>query len=262
MKRTIQILILGFIFINGYGQKNKIQTETLYYDSKKTVIFSEKSFYKSGRKQILHGDFKEYYRNGQLMAIRTYDNGLLTGKWIKYYESGQVLFESNYKNGLCYRDYKKYYENGALMIEATCQSDKLDILKYGFPDGKYVISKQRLDSTTYYELYSNNRELINSAENDWEIFEDSSNFNCEFKTIQLNYPLILIDQQLEGLVIVKLFINKSGELINIEPIAGFHEEAIKETIREFKKNKCYMIRCKNGEPSDYELIFAVNFKII
>lgn len=262
MKRTIQILIFGFIFINGYGQKNKIQTETLYFDSQKTMISSEKTFYKSGRKQILHGDYREYYRNGQLMTERTYFNGELTGKWIEYYESGQILFESNYSNGECFGKYSKYYENGTLMLEGTCQGDKLDILKHGFPDGKYAISVERPDSTNHYELYSNTGQLISSAENDWKIFDDSSKFNCDFKTIQISYPPILVDQQLEGIVIIKLFISETGELIRIEPVAGFHDEAIKETIREFNKNKCYMIRYKNGEPSDYELIFGVTFKMI
>jgi len=261
MKKTIQILILGFIFINGYGQKNKIQTETFYYDLQKTVISSEKSFYKSGRKQILHGDFKEYYRNGQLMTKKTYDNGVLTGAWIEYYESGQVLLESKYLKGKCNGDYKKYYENGAMMIEAKCQNDKLEVLRYGFPDGKYAIKKVSQDSTSYYELFDKSGLKVENTNSDFKKLEQSTYTNCKI-VAEFRYPELLIEKQLEGLVILKLTIDINGRLKNVEPLAGFHEEAIKESVMSINKNGCYEIKYKDNTPIEYNMIIPIIYQII
>jgi antitoxin component YwqK of YwqJK toxin-antitoxin module len=225
------------------------------------MIASEKSFYTKGRKHVLHGDYKEYYHNGQLKIIRNYDNGELSGKWFEYYESGQVLLESYYSKGERYGAFKKYYENGEIMIEANYQNDMLSVFKYGFPDGKYAIRKSTNDITNYYELYDKSGQILDTTITDIDSIDSRSNQDCKI-TGKFKYPELLIEQQLEGLVIIEITIGVDGRIREIIPLAGFHKEAIKDAIRSIDRNGCSQIMLKNGIPIEHKIRMPILYEFL
>ena len=86
----------GGELINGY----------LY---KKDTLLAEGMILFDGNYQ---GDWKEYYKTGELRATGTYEDGVKTGKWTYYYKSGKKEQEGNFKNNQLSGQWTWYYENG------------------------------------------------------------------------------------------------------------------------------------------------------
>ena len=79
-----------------------------YHDKEKTKIKSE-VFMTNGKKE---GEYKSYYKNGELHEKVNYIDGLKQGIEKSYYDNGQLFVEVNYiddkKNGI----FKSYHING------------------------------------------------------------------------------------------------------------------------------------------------------
>lgn len=52
-----------------------------------------------GSRWVREGIFREYHRNGQVIAEGMYANGKEQGIWREYYENGQLAAEGYYENG-------------------------------------------------------------------------------------------------------------------------------------------------------------------
>ena len=260
MKALLQILIFFSIVLNLSAQDKKIQTETNYFYNT-TQVHAEREYYLKRRKQVYHGESKEYYKNGNLKSFKIYKNGNINGKWIEYYESGQINSECSILNEEYAGAYEKFYENGNSKVKGEYIDGELKITQYGFPDGKFAIKTHKIDSLPNYELYDKFGSRIYPIDTNLTPFDDSINTNCKFK-ISFQGPKTIEEEQLPGLVIVKLKIDSDGKLINIEKIAGFHEDAVKSVINTFQNHKCYFIRYRNGKAVEYEYLYVVNFELI
>lgn len=94
--------------------ENKIHIEENYY---RNGSLKEKYefFVNDETKLVFHGDYKEYYSNGNLKKQGTFKKGYKSGEWIFYYENGIVesrrIFDSN---NYGYSEGKQifYYDNG------------------------------------------------------------------------------------------------------------------------------------------------------
>ena len=63
----------------------------------------------------LHGDYIEFYENGQVSYKITYENGIRQGKSITYLENGKIIEETNYIDGKKEKDHLFYDEKGKLI---------------------------------------------------------------------------------------------------------------------------------------------------
>jgi uncharacterized protein len=98
-------VILGFSV--GCGSKHKTKEE--YYPDGKL-----KAVYTYNDAGLLDGEVKKYFPNGKFLSEEIYKNNELDGISRVYYESGKAESEGQYKDGKLDGIYKSYYENGNL----------------------------------------------------------------------------------------------------------------------------------------------------
>jgi len=58
------------------------------------------------------GEWKEYFKTGELKAIGKYEDGIKSGKWVFYYKSGKKEQEGSFKNNIPYGEWNWFYLNG------------------------------------------------------------------------------------------------------------------------------------------------------
>ena len=75
---------------DSQGRQHGIWEE--YYSG---ILWKTKKYLKGE----LHGEQKEYYTDGRLLSIKTYEMGVRSGLTIGYYEDGQVSWKGQYLNG-------------------------------------------------------------------------------------------------------------------------------------------------------------------
>ena len=113
--------------IRRYKIEDELKVVEVYNDNEimKLEYFQEilrrKINYKDGQ---LHGEYKEFYENGQLGIVSNYKNGKLEGEYKHFRENGVLDFEANYKDGKREGEYKTYYENGNLAMTCNYENDK------------------------------------------------------------------------------------------------------------------------------------------
>ena len=105
----------------------------------------------------LHGDYIEFYENGQVSYEITYENGLRQGKSITYLENGKIIGETNYIDG---KKEGKSLETFTDMIQkkANYKNNKIDgdMFLY-YPSGKllqkrsFINGKREGELIEYYE---------------------------------------------------------------------------------------------------------------
>ncbi len=157
--------------------------------------------------------------------------------------------------------YVKYYPNGQMMVEGYKTKDNFNVNKYGFEDGSYAI-KQRDSSHIYYNLYSSSDNFICSTRDTVNQFDKIERCNCpKVQSTSYTYPGKLEKLGLEGIVILRLWIDTEGKLEKIEPLKGFHEQAINAAIQSVKKINCYGRALKNNIPVEYQVIQVINYNL-
>jgi hypothetical protein len=216
-------------------------------------IASEKN-YKNGKLDGL----SKFYDFGKIKNEINYSGGKLNGPY-KTYNNGKIESEVNYINDSIKGKYIKYYSNGQIMIEGNKIKNTLEVNKFGFDDGSYVIV-QKDGHNAYYQLFSSSGDLIISTKDMDGKFDKQIWCDCpkEQSTI-FEYPEKLKNSNLEGIVLLKLLIGIDGKIKKIDPIKGFNDSAIDKTIESVKKINCYGIGLKNDVPVEYELIYPVTY---
>jgi len=88
-------------------------------DDEAEGIAISRGFYENGRVEYEviakdgnaeYGIFKDYYKNGQLKALRSFKNDEYHGIYISYNENGQLVFIGIYEDGKLI-DWKDYHED-------------------------------------------------------------------------------------------------------------------------------------------------------
>lgn len=67
----------------------------------------------------LHGEYKEWWDNGQLMIQGYYTNGKLHGEYKTWWDNGQLDTQCMYSNGLRTGEYTSWHKNGKLQLKKT-----------------------------------------------------------------------------------------------------------------------------------------------
>ncbi len=128
------LYLLGSLFFLVTACNNGLETvETeddygylIKYTRRKTDYAKEGLYiksYENGKKyeeasyqnDLLHGERKLYYENGQVQIVETYVAGEFEGPYKTFYENGQLQLEGQYKNKEATGEWKKYYDTSELM---------------------------------------------------------------------------------------------------------------------------------------------------
>jgi len=235
--KILRILIILLFVSEAYGQGRKIQIEKTYWDSSHQIS-SEVSFYKKRGKHIYHGDYKEYNQNGRLLSISSFVNGKRVGNLVKY------------------------YDNGKMMVEKEEQNNELNIVKYGFQDGKYALIYKTKNGQNFYKVFDSLGNFVYSTDTSSTNKAYTTLTNKITCTIKLDsYPETLVLEQLEGLVIVKLKCNSTGKVLDIEPLDSFHENALRTVIESIKKSDCYKKETELNLIETHSIIFVNRFEM-
>lgn len=63
---------------------------------------------------ILEGERKIYYSNGQIQYLERYSNGQYEGKYQAFHENGKLALEGQYENNAMTGEWLGYYDNGQM----------------------------------------------------------------------------------------------------------------------------------------------------
>jgi antitoxin component YwqK of YwqJK toxin-antitoxin module len=83
------------------------------------------------------GEWKQYYKNGQLKKSENWVHGKEEGRWTRYYEDGQMESRATYRDGELHGLFETWYKNGQKESEVTYKENK----RHGrcskwYPDGQ------------------------------------------------------------------------------------------------------------------------------
>jgi antitoxin component YwqK of YwqJK toxin-antitoxin module len=155
LKKNITLLFFCFISIISYSQTtndsinrtdaegkrqgkwiitNKIAQKVGYADNQKV----EDGIYVDGKKK---GIWREYYANGNLKSVITYENNFPNGYVIMYHENGKIKEEGNWKNRRWIGAYKFYHENGQVAYDFNYADNgkRVGSQKYFYENGELMI---------------------------------------------------------------------------------------------------------------------------
>jgi antitoxin component YwqK of YwqJK toxin-antitoxin module len=149
-------------FINGNGQDvseisgiPKNGRDGLWVFKYETGQKDQESIYKSGK---INGEFKSFFKNGNIETIDTRVNDIANGVYRKYFENGKLKEEGNFNNNKVHGIVKKYNESGNLLYEVNYDKGiKNGIEREFFTSGKtkkefqYKNGKQDGLCKDYYE---------------------------------------------------------------------------------------------------------------
>jgi antitoxin component YwqK of YwqJK toxin-antitoxin module len=146
------------IVIKTFNANNTIATVKFY--SVEGVLESTGEM--QGKNRI--GKWLYFQPDGKtLMIEENYENGVLNGEFKSYYKTGQITEILNYKNGELHGNTKRYADNGALLDDLNYKEGKLQGL------AKYYNIEGQLIYTGNYE----NDEKVG----EWEYFENGKKEN-------------------------------------------------------------------------------------
>ena len=130
------------------------------------IVGATSDVYPSGKPKIympynvngeLHGDYIEFYENGNISYKITYENGVRQGKSITYLENGKIIGETNYIDG---KKEGKSLEalKGMIQMKTNYKNNKIhgDMFLY-YPSGKllqkrsFINGKAEGELVEYYE---------------------------------------------------------------------------------------------------------------
>ncbi len=212
-------------------------------------------FYSDLESEVKHGHFTFYYKNGNVSYHGDYDKGAKVGKWVEFYESSQKKEEGNYEmmidsttkyfpinywNKLGEQTLIEgngtYYQNLSSFEDSVKQSGPMvNHKKEGVWKGEYKKSGYRFEETYKNDsLISGTTTDINGKEYNYDLITVYPRHKKDmYKLISENfmYPQALIDSGVQGIVFIKLTIEKDGNVSDIKLIKGPHETLNKEAIR-------------------------------
>ena len=100
----------------------------------------------------LHGDYIEFYEDGNISYKITYENGIRHGKSISYLENGKIIGETNYIDGKKEGKSLETFE-GMIQMKANYKNNKIDgdMFLY-YPSGKLLQKRSFINGKAEGEL--------------------------------------------------------------------------------------------------------------
>jgi TonB family protein len=286
MKRFLPVLFLGFsIILNGqkyyldeYKASLVDSSKAKFYeiiDKVNNKSFKKTTFYLTGEKESefnfvksqagkgisylwylgapgitfeREGDFRSWYKNGQLKSQTSDNNGIGNTKNNSWYESGKMESEENFISGKQEGKSYKWFENGQLKSECNYLNGQYngEIITYwqnGLIKRKDQYLKGKFENGFCYDSLGNEIKhfelevMPKYSGGDKQLLKDVSN--------KLEYPINSRDAGIQGRVIIRFAVDKIGDLTDLEVMAGINEELNLEAIRVIRTIKKF-------EPGRYD----------
>jgi TonB family protein len=238
--------------VNGY-----------YLDGKK--LFSAYSLTKSFPLK-LQGRYTTYFRNGNKMSARDFENGELTGEQTRYYPNGRFYNKQSYVTTLDTTElllqdcsdstgnvltkngngiWINYNDNFTLEIE------KGKVVN-GLRDSVWTIAEAY--GGPYKEVYKNGK-IFNNPSEDQKIFtsvEQVPEFPggiaafYTFLNKNIQYPTDARRNNTQGRVIISFVVEKDGSLTNVKVARGIGDGCDEEAVRVIKSCPKWKPGMQNG----------------
>jgi TonB family protein len=219
--------------------------------------------YSSLKRDIKEGKFTWYYKNGNISKVCEYINNEIYGVNKSYYESGQIKEEGYYVHGEPDGIYKSYYKSGHVDVEAFYKmGEKNGVYKFYYESGRIYCSGMcvmgKKDGEFLY-YYDEDSLLVRRKEN-YSIDELKAGYcytpegkdTTYFPYIEipefpggeksmkgylaqeLSYPEDARESGIEGRVVVRFTVLKTGKIDSIEILKGVYPS--------LDEMACYVVR--------------------
>lgn len=224
-------LVITLLLLTSCVQNTKLITEK---GEKKAKL---KYHVLKDAKEVKHGLYKSYYKDGTLTSEGNYHNDKREGVWTYYDLDGDVSEVYKYQNGTILR--RTQYKKGILIYISNYEFGKIKLYEEFEEDGS-------IRSTSFYE----NGELI-KTEKEVEILEyfeskkviitydkqTGKRKDVKIKMPLLKYPPIAVENNIPGKVVYKITSKGDCTSLKIEPIEPskykFYNNAAKLIVEEY-----------------------------
>ncbi len=156
-------------------------------DSIELVWYNDGSLYKKieKRKELYHGTYKVFFRNGQISQIGNYNEGYRVGKWFYYFPDGKIylivsyekepynqeIFTINGSYGNENGEYIRYYSNGKIeekgyYLAGNLHGKRIHFYKNGKKQFEITYKNGKKDGIAqYFDLSGNLKKIVEYKDN-------------------------------------------------------------------------------------------------
>ncbi len=210
--------------------------------SKTGKIISSSSLYlkfkKNANKALI-----ESYTSGKITwndpSIEEYIERIKDGTYKEWYENGQLWKEIEYKEGKMNGHYISYWENGQIKREEFMGGAKLVVGKCFDHDGNEI----------------KHTPMVQMPE-----FPGGEEKLMDFLSQNIQYPIVMMDEKVQGRVFTKFTVGKDGSLSNIIILHSIHSAGDEEAVRVIKLMPNWKPGILEGEPVSTAYILPIMFR--
>ncbi|MFC0514972.1 TonB family protein [Mucilaginibacter angelicae] len=223
----------------------------------------------------------EYFPDGKRKRISSYDKGTLSGDVTEYFPNGKLYLSGFYKKDTliinrCSDSTGRVLTENGNGIAVIYSEDFKHIagagsIKNGFKDGDWAGT---LEDTLSYTAHYKNGEVINgistaksgrkyvfNKEYTAPEFAGGSQMYGAFLAKNIRYPMVAIDDKIQGQVIVVFTVDSNGNLHNIRPLQG-NAVLAREALRVMHLSPKWQPGTNYGVPVAVVYATPVNFTIV
>ncbi len=252
------IFILSFV-ISLYPQKDTLKT---YYPNNKleSVIPLLDS--------LRHGVAKFYFENGKLKEERTYNNGKVDGIVKHYYKSGTLKDIYSILNGKREGNYTLYDEKGKVIKEVNFVGGKIYVKKLPFYFDK---EKDTFVKKSIKKIKEKRTGVPLPPKIEEENFKDDPAYYLNVEVMpkpiggmatiykKLFYPRAARDNNIQGIVKVRAFIERNGKVSKTEIVKGLGYGCDESAATAIKYTR-FTPGLLKGRKVKVQMIISVEFK--
>lgn len=232
---------------------SSFRTYTIDSSHKGNLI--ENAYAISGKLRSSCSIFLQFKLNANKNLIEAYTSGKITwhdprmekqiarlkdGTYKEWYENGQLRKEIDYKEGKMNGHYISYWENGQIKREEYVGSNKPT-------EGKCF---DQLGNLLKYTPIEQMPEFPGGKE---KLFE--------FMRENLKYPIIMMENKVQGKVIVQFVVGKDGSLSDIKILRSLHPSGDKEAERIISIMPKWKPGIQEDEPVLVKYTLPISFKL-
>jgi TonB family protein len=248
--------LIGTGYINSNGYVAKLKFIGPYIEFYPNGHKKSMGYYKDGN---LFGLLRNYYPNGKLSDMQIDTGGKLARRLIECRDTaGNILAENGKGKWITYD-----YSFKAIVTEGNI----VDSLKEGEWDsfiGNKIISRSNYSKGKFVSgiYYGSNGKPY--PFNDSEIeprFSTKPDGLDNFLSLNIKYPLVDRDNNIEGKVILKFIVERDGRISNLKVLSAPDETLSDEAVRVIKLMPPWIPALRDGMPVRAEYIVPVNFSL-
>lgn len=172
-----------------------------------------------------------------------FKGGLLDGDYKRFYPSGQLFCHGNYESNYLSGDFTFYDENGE--IDTIINYSINDSIEYDIEQG---IIRNYSDGLIIVELMPR------------FLGGEFQNFRYYIQK-NLKYPMIAVENGIQGKVFVQFSVNNIGELEDIKVVKGVHELLDEESLRVVNLSPYWEPGFQYAVPVKVQFTFPITFAL-